>query len=288
MLAAGLENDEAAIAKGVNLMRTWVLDGVRSVDGAAAQEAIDGLDLRCAEPAAVLLIQTIAREAEPLEADEVLDWVDHFEGDSPKTRRRAVNADAYEQMAQELGDAAAHLISSGVSRVVVRGPMRLASWFAAGEALSEVTGVVVTCGQRGQQWSSDRGDGTAEVATSVIAEPETGEALAVAVGFAADVGHDVVAFIESSGLPVRAVLQISHMSGRRLVDAQESVNTATAIKQAIRAALREHRCNEVHLFIAAPAALALHLGHQWNRVAPTTVWEDLGFDGYQAAFRVEA
>lgn len=288
MLAAGLENDDVAIAKGVNLMRSWVLDGVRSVDAATVLAAIEGLDLRESDRAAVLLIQAIAREPEPHEADEVLDWVDHFEGDSPKTRRRAVSDHAYEQMGQELRDAAGRLIVSGVSRVVVRGPMRLTSWFAAGEALSEVSGVAVTCGQRGQQWSSDQGDGTASVATSAIAEPNAGGTLAVAVGFAADLGPDVVAFVESSGLPVKAVLQVSHAFGHRIADARESVNTATAIKQAVRDALREHQCDQVDLFIAAPAALALHLGHQWNRVAPTRVWEDQGINGYQAAFVVEA
>ncbi len=288
MMAAGLENDAVAVAKGINLMRTWVLDGVRSVDGRTVLTAIDDLNLRTADPAAVLLIQTIKREPEPHEANEVLDWVDNFEGDSPKTRRRVVDDQSYGQMGHELQDAALRLISSGVSRVVVRGPMRLPSWFAAGEALSEVTGVVVTCGQRGQQWSSDRGDGTTKVTTRLIAEPDAGQGLAVAIGFAADLGPEVAAFIESSQLPIRAVLQIAHARGRRIADACESVNTAAAIKQVVRTALRDHGCKEVHLFIAAPAALALHLGHQWNRVAPTTVWEDLGLEGYQAAFKLEA
>jgi hypothetical protein len=288
MLAAGLSHDDAAIAKAVNLMRTWVLDGVRSVDWSAIRQAIDDLDIRVAEPASVLVIQTIAHDPDLEVADEVLDWVDHFDGDSPKTRRRAVCARAYQQMAAELTDAAERLITSGATRVVVRGPMRLLSWFAAGEALSEVTGVVVTCGQRGQQWSSDQCDGRVEVASRIIGEPDTGAALAVAVGFAADLGPDVVAFIESSGLPVKAVLEVSHATGDRISGAAESVGTATAIKQAVRAALRERGCREVHLFLAAPAALALHLGHQWNRVAPTTVWEDLGLDGYEPAFEIQA
>ncbi len=287
MLLAGLENDDSAVARCVNLMRSWVLDGLRSVGGVEVLAAIDSLDLRATDPAALLLIQTIAREPDPFEADEVLDWVDYFEGESPKTRRRAADG-GYERMDQELRSAAGRLRASGVRRVVVRGSMRLPSWFAAGEALSEVNGVVVTCGQRGQQWSSDCGDGIAEVATRVISEPNAGEALAVAVGFAADLGPDVVEFVASSDLPVRAVIEINHTSGRRIADARESVNTAGAIKQRIRSALRELGCQEVHLFLSTPAALALHLGHQWNRVSPTTVWEDLGLDGYQAAFTVEA
>ena len=45
---------------------------------------------------------------------------------------------------------------------------------------------------------------------------------------------------------------------------------------------------DVETFIAAPAGLALLLGHTWNRVAPTTLWEDLGLDGYEVAFRLTA
>jgi hypothetical protein len=34
--------------------------------------------------------------------------------------------------------------------------------------------------------------------------------------------------------------------------------------------------------------LALLLGHRWNRIAPTTVYEDLAALGYEAAFTVSA
>jgi hypothetical protein len=34
--------------------------------------------------------------------------------------------------------------------------------------------------------------------------------------------------------------------------------------------------------------LALLLGHRWNRIAPTVVYEDLAALGYEAAFTVSA
>jgi hypothetical protein len=43
----------------------------------------------------------------------------------------------------------------------------------------------------------------------------------------------------------------------------------------------------IHLFQAAPLGLALLLGHRWNRVAPTYVYEDLN-PGYVHAFTVRA
>jgi len=34
--------------------------------------------------------------------------------------------------------------------------------------------------------------------------------------------------------------------------------------------------------------LALLLGHRWNRVAPTTIYEDIQAAGYEAAFTITA
>jgi hypothetical protein len=45
----------------------------------------------------------------------------------------------------------------------------------------------------------------------------------------------------------------------------------------------------VHLFLAGPGGLTLLLGHRWNRVAPTFVYEDLATGrGYVAAFTIAA
>lgn len=44
----------------------------------------------------------------------------------------------------------------------------------------------------------------------------------------------------------------------------------------------------VHLFLAGPMGLSLLLGHRWNHVAPTIVYEDLAALGYQPAFTVSA
>jgi hypothetical protein len=44
----------------------------------------------------------------------------------------------------------------------------------------------------------------------------------------------------------------------------------------------------LHLFIAAPMALALLLGHRWNRIVPTMVYEYLSAPGYEAAFLVNS
>ena len=52
-----------------------------------------------------------------------------------------------------------------------------------------------------------------------------------------------------------------------------------------RRAAHDHQ--RVHLFLATPIGLALLLGHRWNRVAPTIVYDDLP-PGYEAAFTISA
>jgi hypothetical protein len=50
---------------------------------------------------------------------------------------------------------------------------------------------------------------------------------------------------------------------------------------------RLHPDAEIHLLLACPTALALLLGHRWNRVPTTIVYEDLA-PGYAPTFTVPA
>jgi hypothetical protein len=60
------------------------------------------------------------------------------------------------------------------------------------------------------------------------------------------------------------------------------------IRDEMRSLLRETGARRIHLFLAAPAGLALLLGHRWNRIAPTVVYEDLGLDGYEPGYDITA
>jgi CBASS immunity sensor of nucleotide second messenger signals len=65
----------------------------------------------------------------------------------------------------------------------------------------------------------------------------------------------------------------------------QAVAYAQALRNAVRAQLETAPSDPVHLFLAGPGGLALLLGHRWNRVAPITVYEDLGPGrGYVEAF----
>jgi hypothetical protein len=58
--------------------------------------------------------------------------------------------------------------------------------------------------------------------------------------------------------------------------AGQAVAYAQALRNAVRAHLESEPSDRVHLFLAGPGGLALLLGHRWNCVAPTTVYEHLG------------
>ena len=55
------------------------------------------------------------------------------------------------------------------------------------------------------------------------------------------------------------------------------------VRDSIRAAVRDSGARRVHLFMSAPAGAALLLGHIWNRVGTTIVYEDLS-PGYVSTF----
>lgn len=284
MLASGMHHDEGSVRRGIDLVRQWVLDGRRRLEADEVRLAIAGAGLVARAPWSTLLIQGINHDPHADDADITLDFVDLYEGGEPNARRQ-VRDGGYDEMHALIRHAAADLRAQGHRRVMVTGAMRLGTWFAAGEALSEVAGHTVLCGRPSQPWTSDmpRVARELDVRTRPI---DTGSGLVVALAFAADPTDDVEAFVRRTGLETKTLLTVSTPDGARIAEAGEANGYASAIKQAVRDELRRTSATEVHLFIAAPAGLTLVLGHTWNRVAPTTVWEDLGVSGYARAFNV--
>lgn len=286
MLASGMNYGVDAVRAGIDLVRQWVLDGRRAIEAAEVRERIEAAGLIADEPFATLLIQGIDHDPYADDADVALDFVEYYDGEAPAARRH-VRPGGYDAMLEEIGEAGAALRAMGQRRVMVSGAMRLGTWFVAGASVSEVAGHTVLCGHPVQRWLSDERATPAEV--QVRRTPiGAGAAVAVALAFSADPTEDVEAVIARAKLPVSNVVTIGPPGDARVKDRDEANGYAAAIKRAIRAEVRDLRADEVHLFMAAPAGLALLLGHTWNRVAPTTIWEDLGVAGYETAYRLPA
>ena len=102
----------------------------------------------------------------------------------------------------------------------------------------------------------------------------------------------VTRFIDAAGLSVRTLLTLMPADGahdQSVAGPGQAVTYAQALRNAVREHLESTPAERVHLFLAGPGGLALLLGHRWNRVAATVVYEDLGPGrGYIAAFGVDA
>ena len=60
-------------------------------------------------------------------------------------------------------------------------------------------------------------------------------------------------------------------------------------RRAERALYAGHYNDAIHLFQAGPMGLALLLGNRWNRLRPTTVYEDVNAQQvYEKAFVIDA
>jgi hypothetical protein len=167
--------------------------------------------------------------------------------------------------------------------------MRLATAFEVGVALRMVTGTDVATVQRGAMWSSDAP--YAAPATPVVTDHvvDQGDELAIAVEVATPMAGDVIAFLRNQAVPVQRLVVTGPSGGPRdnaVAGPGEASALTVGIRDAVRQAVRGH--SRVHLFLACPMGLALLLGHRWNRIAPTLVYEDLGALGYEPAFTVSA
>jgi CBASS immunity sensor of nucleotide second messenger signals len=157
-------------------------------------------------------------------------------------------------------------------RGLVRGAMRLASWFTVGFECAGVTGITVACQQQGRPWASDEpsaGDARLNVQEATLGH---GEELAVVVAVAYDPSAAAGQYLQAAGVPVGILATVSPAAGpsdQVVSGPGHAVALAQAIRNEVRRLADAAHARRLHLSLACPAGLALLLGHRWNRV-PTT------------------
>lgn len=289
MLAVGLRSDGAAIDQGVDWIARQVRDGQRRLTLESIQHAVVGLGLDSAgPPRAVVSIATLVPDPVAGDADYAIDWVECFEGASAFAKRRPRPPATWAQLQQEI-EGAPRSLPVGTSAVAISGSVRLAPAFLTGAAFRMVTGIDVAVLQRGQVWSSTA-TGPAPATAWTSYEIGQGEELAVAVAVATDLTEDVLEYLRAARIPVDRLLVVQPDGG----PADSSIANgaaAGAFAVAIRDRLRRESRNaaRIHLFQACPMGLSVLLGHRWNRLRPTIVYEDVHIDdGYEPAFHIDA
>lgn len=119
---------------------------------------------------------------------------------------------------------------------------------------------------------------------------DQGDELAVAIAVATDMTSDVLEFLRATDVPVERLLVLRPPGGSKdnaVPDGPTAVALATGIRDAVRRASRP--TPHVHLFLAGPMGLAALLGHRWNRVRQTTIYEDVQTElMYEPAFLIDA
>lgn len=297
MIAAGLNEDQGALDSAHALVREWVQQRDRRLTLAEFRERAEERVGRRRPPGALVVIEAIDDDPYRDDAAEVIRFVDKYRGESPHERRELQDPSEWQAINTEIIDAAERIRSSGVGRALVRGAMRLPVWFAAGAAFRHVRGFEVAAVQGQDVWASEDAAATSSNVTANLVTPSDveigpGAELAIAVGIATDPEDEVLRHIERAQLPIGQVTSIVPTTGPGLGAISSPVVAAAlaiSVRDAVRRAIVATGADHMHLFLATPGALALLLGHRWNALRPTTVYEHLGIGrGYSPTFVVSS
>lgn len=284
----GLRTGEVEVEAGVTAVRAWVKRGLRVIDSDELQREIEHRGLRGDSRYTTLLVEAIDHAQWPDAAQVRLDWVDLFSGSEPRARRQLSDpANWSARLRPDMIEAARRLKAAGNDRVVVRGYMRLALWFLCGVELPDTRGHHVACNQRGQMWTSEAVPVAFPLAEA-ITDLKLGDDIAVGLSTTNSVAGDVVAYCKRSAIPVSLYVDVSPSAGighHSIPDGAAATSWALAVRDAVRGIVRSAQARRVHLFMSCPAGGALLLGHIWNRVGTTLVYEDLS-PGYAPTFEI--
>ncbi len=284
--AAGVCSDEAAVGAALGEIRNWVKTTRDPRSSDEILEAVNRLGLRASPSRALVIVQALRRSPSASDALLALDWVDLLDGESPETRRGLTNPTDWDAvLAPQLREMSTELRARGETRVLVGGDMRLPAWFAVGSTLREVAGFDVAALYHGDVWPAEAA-GASHTRLQVLADESLSDGTDLALVVA--VSHDgtLDARRTFGGVPDMGRLVTLTVEGgphrRALGGSADAMAAAVAIRDWARA---EARVPRVHLVLLAPAPFALFLGHLWDRIAPTTIYEDLG-SSYQASFSI--
>jgi SMODS-associated and fused to various effectors sensor domain len=288
MAVTGLRSDPDAVHAGADWVAQQVRNGHRRIDLSMIEKAIEQEKLRVGPTRSVLSVATLKPDPLQEQAAHALDWVDRFDGGDAYAKRRPRRPATWQQLQADIEAIPAHL--GGTHQVALTGSVRQATAFAVGAALRMVTNIDLAVVQRGQLWESDTDYDAPIVPTLAEHHLGQGDEIALAIEVATSITDDVLDYLRGHRLPVDRLVVLQPPAGAKdnsVANSAAAVALAVGIRdQARRSARRHHR---VHLFLAGPMGLSLLLGHRWNRVASTIIYEEIRADAqYEAAFTVSA
>lgn len=277
MGAVGFRRDQTALQSLVGRLRELIGEGVRELSADDVREIGAALDLLAGATRATLLVQAIERDPWPEAATVALDWVDLFQGDTPNERRQLKDPREWNEVLRpELRAAVDRLKRGRHEDIYVHGAMRLSTGLLVGSQLSEVAGFRVAVKSREGEWCSD-GDQSGFELERVPSEIGQGDEVAVALAISQDIGQDVIAYLIEKQLPIHQLWVYSPKKGasrKSVADASKGLAAAAQVSSGLRENTRGG--TRLHLFQACPLAMSVMVGHLWNRMPATQLYDDLG------------
>lgn len=281
MYSAGLRYDEEAITLGESIVRGWVTDGKRRLAITDIKQEIKDL-LRMGElPSASLLVQAIDQDPMPETATIALNWVDSFDGDEPRTRRIPRDSTLWNtKFRKEIQEAAKLMRSRRETRVLVRGHMRLPTWFTIGVELGRTVGFEEVASFQGNvPWSSKGVVDEYPVEVTCNNEFSNKNEMAIGIALSVDPSKDVINHLQKTSNDIGRYICIAPTVGvgnTILKNDKQVRQWAYNVRDTVRDIAREYQPSKIHLFLSTPHGAALLLGHLWDRIPPTQLYEDLG------------
>ena len=278
MYTAGLRYDEDAVALGMAIVRGWVTRGKREITTVELRKEVERLKRPADPPTASILVQAIDRDPNPEDATVALDWFDSFPGGEPRARHQPSDSTLWnDRFRPELRQAAQYLRSQGHAHVLVKGYMRLPTWFAVGVELGKTAGFEVSSIQGQTDWSSIGGVSGIDTERAVTTLG-LGRDLALGIALATDPSPDVLTYLRDQQISVGEYVCISPTSGannQAIGNAAEARGWAYNVRDSVRHLVQDNRPDQIHLFLACPHGAMLLLGHLWDHMPSTQLYESL-------------
>ncbi|WP_182378645.1 SAVED domain-containing protein [Nocardioides sp. WS12] len=282
MKLAGLRGDAAAVSQAQAMVRNWVKTGVRERTRSEILSEMTDLGLVARGGQLLLTVNAIDHVKTTHRPNASIDIVDLYEGDDPFSRRQLADPADWDLRVQTLlSDAKAELSAFDCRHLRIVAAMRLPMHFAVGRTFPKVAGWVLSVDQNGTEWTTNAQPTDANLDVRHT-ELDLGPDLAVVIELATPATDDVRKHVEQAGIPIKQITTLSVPEGAvgsTVPGPAWAVNWVGQARNAVRETVRESDTRHIHLFIAAPAGIALMLGHEWNLLPTTTIYEHVGW-GY--------
>lgn len=279
MRNAGLRCDEQAVVLGVAMVRDWVASGAGPQIRQHIQAKVADLGLLGRGGELVLAVHAIDDLVLDRPPNSTVNITHLYSGVSPFERREFLDPDAWDSVVlPELERARRDLSGFRSNYLRVEAAMRLPLQFAVGRTFSDVAGWVLSTDQRGTEWRTDAPREPAEI-LATTKDLGRGDHLAVGISLTHDVTSSVDDYLTVSGLPIARLIVLTTPAGPSETAVSGpgwAMTAAREMREQVRIFQDEIEANAVHLFISSPAAFAMFLGHGWNLIRTTTVYDYAG------------